>query len=67
MILLARPLRYPPAEANANQEAPVKTATAQTRTASLDAIVTAAFTAHLYILGAAACVLSVFAALRTVA
>jgi hypothetical protein len=45
----------------------VKTAAAQTRTASLDAIVTAAFTAHLYILCATGCLLSLFAALRAVA
>jgi hypothetical protein len=37
------------------------------RTRSLDAIVTAAFTAHLCILSAAACALSFFAALRAVA
>ena len=45
----------------------MKTATAPTRTATLDAIVTAAFTAHLFILCAASCLLSVLAALRTVA
>ncbi|MFA6112076.1 MAG: hypothetical protein WDA75_25230 [Candidatus Latescibacterota bacterium] len=45
----------------------MKTAAAQTRTASLDAIVTAAFTAHLYILCATGCLLSLFAALRAVA
>lgn len=66
-ILLAQPLRYTPADAHANQEAPVKTATAQTRTANLDAILTAAFVAHLYILCATGCLLSLFAALQTVA
>ena len=45
----------------------MKTAATPTRTASLNAIITAAFTAHLYILGAAGCLLSVLAALRTVA
>jgi hypothetical protein len=45
----------------------VKTAAAPTRPASLDTIITAAFTAHLYILGAAGCLLSVLAAFRTVA
>jgi hypothetical protein len=45
----------------------VKTTAAPTRTVSLDTIVTAAFTAHLYILCAAGCLFSVLVALRTVA
>ena len=45
----------------------MKTTAAPTRTASLDTIVTAAFTAHLFILCAASCLLSVLAALRMVA